>query len=126
MVLKAWEGDRTFVHITKIRISCIKSDIGPKIIKLKNFSSGSQNSSKLGSGSQKFIKTEVWVVKFTFLMIALNRLLTLPDYSIGLELLISSGIIDFENKNISVVTKHWKYRISVPMLYITFMHKVQK
>ena len=30
LVLKAWEGDRTFVHITKIRISCIKSDIGPK------------------------------------------------------------------------------------------------
>ena len=44
--------------------------------------------------------------KITFLKIALNRLLTLPDYSIGLELLISSGIIDFENENISVVTKH--------------------
>ena len=37
---------------------------------------------------------------------ALNRVLTLPDYSTGLELLISSGIIDLENKNISVVTKH--------------------
>ena len=35
------------------------------------------------------------------------------------EILESSRIIDFENKNISVVTKHWKYRISVPMLYIT-------
>ena len=44
--------------------------------------------------------------KNTFLKIALNRLLTLPDYSTGLELLISSGISDFENKNISVVTKH--------------------
>ena len=54
----------------------------------------------------KFIKIEVRVAKITFLKIALNRLLTLPDYSIGLELLISSGIIDFENKNISVVTKH--------------------
>ena len=33
--------------------------------------------------------------------------------------------IDFENKNISVVRKQHKYRISVPMLYITFMYKVQ-
>ena len=41
LVLKAWEGDRTFVHITKIRISCIKSDIGPKIIKLNLFRSES-------------------------------------------------------------------------------------
>ena len=44
--------------------------------------------------------------KFNFFKIALNRLLTLPDYSTGLELLISSGIIDFENKNISVVAKY--------------------
>ena len=27
----------------------------------------------------------------------------------------SSGIIDFENKNISIVQKQWKFRISVPM-----------
>ena len=94
--MKAWDGDRTFVHITKIRISCIKSDIGPKIIKLK----------KKSVWVAKFIKIEVWVAKFTFFKIALNRLLTLPDYSTGLQLLISCGIIDFENKNISAVTKH--------------------
>ena len=28
---------------------------------------------------------------------------------------ISSGIIDFENKNISIMQKQWKFRISVPM-----------
>ena len=44
--------------------------------------------------------------QITFFKIALNRLLALPDYSTGLELLISAGIIDFENKNISEVTKH--------------------
>ena len=27
----------------------------------------------------------------------------------------SSGIIDFENKNISIMQKQWKFRISVPM-----------
>ena len=32
----------------------------------------------------------------------------------------SSGIIDFENKNISIVQKQWKFRISVPMSYIAF------
>ena len=33
------------------------------------------------------------------------------------EILIefSSGIIDFENKSISIVQKQWKFRISVPM-----------
>ena len=111
MVLNPWECDRTFVHITKIRISCIKSDIGPK----------NDTFNFWFFWVAEFIKIEVWVAKFTFLKIALNRLLTLPDYSIGLELLISSGIIDFENKNISVVTKHWKYKISVPMLYIAFV-----
>ena len=33
----------------------------------------------------------------------------------------SSGIIDFENKNISIVQKQWKFRISVPMSYIAFL-----
>ena len=83
MVLEAWEYDRTFVHITKIRISCIKSDIGPKIIKLKNLGLG-RKIHIFSVWVAKFIKIEVWVAKFTFLKIALNRLLTLPDYSIGL------------------------------------------
>ena len=68
----------------------------------------------------KLMKTRLQNQNFTIFKIALNRLLTLPDYSTGLELLISSGIIDFENKNISVVTKHWNYRISVPMSILTF------
>ena len=33
----------------------------------------------------------------------------------------SSGIIDFENKNISIMQKQWKLRISVPMSYIAFL-----
>ena len=56
---------------------------------------------------------------------ALNRVLTLPDYSTGLQLLISCGIIDFENKNISVVRKQWKYWISVPMSYIAFVQNIK-
>ena len=61
---------------------------------------------------------------FDFFKIALNRVLTLPDYRSRRELPGSSGIIDFENKNISVVTKHWKYKISVPMLYIAFVKSI--
>ena len=33
----------------------------------------------------------------------------------------SSGIIDFENKNISIMQKHWKFRILAPMSYIAFL-----
>ena len=33
-----------------------------------------------------------------FTKFALNRVLTPPDYFLGLELLISSGIIDLQNK----------------------------
>ena len=43
---------------------------------------------------------------FTMLKIALNLVLALPDYRSRRELPESSGIIDFENKNISVVAKH--------------------
>ena len=59
-----------------------------------------------GQKSMKIAYKPIQVQKFCFFKIALNRLLTLPDYSAGLQLLISSGIIDLENKNISVVTKH--------------------
>ena len=41
-----------------------------------------------------------------FLCIALNRVLTLPDYSTGHSVVVALKIIDFENKNISVVAKH--------------------
>ena len=56
---------------------------------------------------------------------ALNRVLTLPDYSIWPELLISSGIIDLQNNRVCKQFKHWKYRISVPMLSIAFIHGQQ-
>ena len=55
---------------------------------------------------------------------ALNRVLTLPDYSIWPELLISSGIIDLQNNFIILVRKQHKYRISVPMLYIAFIQTI--
>ena len=44
--------------------------------------------------------------KFDFFKIALNRVLTLPNARYRRELSKSSGIIEIENKNISVVTKH--------------------
>ena len=56
--------------------------------------------------------------KHIFSNIALNRVLTLPDYFLGLELLISSGIIDLQNNFIILVRKQHKFRISVPMLYM--------
>ena len=33
----------------------------------------------------------------------------------------ATAIIDFENKNISIVQKQWTFRISVPMSYIAFL-----
>ena len=69
--------------------------------------------------------TYVWWLLVIFgYKIALNRLLALPAYRSRREILESSGIIDFENKNISVVTKHWNYRISVPILYIAFVKSI--
>ena len=57
-----------------------------------------------------------------FSNIALNRILTLPDYFLGLEILISSGIIDIQNNFVILVRKQHTYRISVPMLYIAFLY----
>ena len=58
--------------------------------------------------------------KSNFLCIALNRVLTLPDYSTGHCVVVALKIIDFENENISVVAKHWNDRISVPMSILRF------
>ena len=33
----------------------------------------------------------------------------------------ATAIIDFENKNISIVQKQWTFRISVPMSYFDFL-----
>ena len=54
----------------------------------------------------KFMYVQSKTKKFKFSRIALNRLLTLPDYSTGHCVVVALKIIDFENKNISVVTKH--------------------
>ena len=62
--------------------------------------------------------------KATFLKIALNRVLTLPDYSTRRGLLKSSGIIDFENKTYPC-DKTLKIRISVPMSYIDFVQNMR-
>ena len=43
---------------------------------------------------------------FDFLKIALNRVLTLPDYRSRRELPGSSGIIDFENNRVCKQFKH--------------------
>ena len=51
---------------------------------------------------------------------ALNRILTLANYSTGLGLLISSGIIDLQNNSVCKQFKHWKIRIAVPMSDISF------
>ena len=50
---------------------------------------------------------------------ALNRVLRLDCSGAGDLLQSPLKFMDLQNKNISVVTKHWKYRISVPMSYIS-------
>ena len=57
--------------------------------------------------------------KFDFFKIALNRVLTLPNARSRKMRQIPLKIMGLQNKNISVVTQHWKYRISVPMSYIS-------
>ena len=57
---------------------------------------------------------------------ALNRVLTLESSGGGPELLISSGIIDIQKNWLSEQIKHCKFRISVPMLYISFWELLMK
>ena len=54
---------------------------------------------------------------------ALNHVLTLPDYRARCTDHFAGSGSKIENKNISVVRKQWKYRISVPMLYIMRISK---
>ena len=60
-------------------------------------------------------------MKYNFPKIALNHVLRLRPDSWGQELSNSSGIMDLENTRLSIMQKHWKYRITVPMSYITFV-----
>ena len=55
---------------------------------------------------------------FDFFKIALNRVLTLPKARSRKMRQFPLKKLGLQNKNISVVTKHWKYRNSVPMSYI--------
>ena len=65
------------------------------------------------------MKTRLQNHNFTIFKIALNRVLTLPaDRARCTDHFAGSGS-KIEDKNRSVVAKHWKYRISVPMSYIT-------
>ena len=59
---------------------------------------------------------------FDFLKMALSRVLTLADYRSRRVMPESSGIIDLHNNRVCKQFKHWNYRISVPMSYITFLH----
>ena len=138
MVFVTCSGYKTLVHIKKIRISCLKVDIGPKnhtfmtficrnttldcsknvyVFYLCSLSMYSIYVVHLCSPSMQSIyavhlcmysiyENQAAKPEFHNFKIALNRVLTLPDYRSRLALLISCGIIDFENKNISVVTKH--------------------
>ena len=54
----------------------------------------------------------------------LNRVLTLPEDSTGPGLLISSGIIDLQNNGLCGKNKHCKFRISVPMSYISWWDQI--
>ena len=52
---------------------------------------------------------------------ALNRVLIMPKERARKMLPIPLKIMDFENIWFSIMQKHWKFRISVPMSYITFL-----
>ena len=54
--------------------------------------------------------------------IALNRALTLAFDRARRELPESSGIVDLQNNRVCKQFKHWKYRISVPVLYIAVIY----
>ena len=54
--------------------------------------------------------------------IALNRILTLAFDRARRVMPESSGIIDLQNNHVCKQFKHWKYRISVPMLYIAVIY----
>ena len=68
---------------------------------------------------QKFMKKSTWAEKSSFFKIALKRVLTLPKARSRKMRQLPLKNMGLQNKNISVVTKHWKYRISVPMSYIS-------
>ena len=59
-----------------------------------------------GQKSMKIAHKRIQDQKFTFFKIALNRVLTLPRDSTRQCVVVRLRIIDFENKNMSVVRKH--------------------
>ena len=69
--------------------------------------------------SPKSCKKLIWVEKSSFFKIALKYVLTLPKARSQQMRQFPLKNMGLQNKNISVVTKHWKYRISVPKSYIS-------
>ena len=67
---------------------------------------------------QKFMKKSIWAEKSSFFKIVLKRVLTLPKARSRQMRQFPLKNMGLQNKNISVVTKHRKYRILVPMSYI--------
>ena len=57
--------------------------------------------------------------KFDFFKIVLNRVLTLPNARSRKMRQITLKNMGLQNKNISVVTKHWKYKSLSPMTDIS-------
>ena len=61
--------------------------------------------------------------KKMFFKIALNGVLIADSQSTRKLVPNATGIIDFENKNISIVQEQWKIIISAPMSYIAFLER---
>ena len=72
--------------------------------------------------STKIHKFRTLYEKSMILKIALNHVLMLrPDRARNFEV-TRPKIMDFQTKNIIFMKKHWNYRISVPMSYISFLY----
>ena len=125
MVFLSCSGYKTLVHIKKIRVSCLKVDIGPKNHTFMTFicRNTTLDCSKMCMYSIYVVylcilsmqsiyvcilsmKTRLQNQNFTIFKIALNRVLTLPaDRARCTDHFAGSGS-KIENKNISVVAKH--------------------
>ena len=125
---------KTLVHIKKIRISCLKVDIDPKNHTFMTFicRNTTLDCSKhvyvfhlcIRSMQSIYVvhlcrlsmqsiyvcilsmKTRLQSQNFTIFKIALNRVLTLPDYRARCADHFAGSGSEIENKNISVVAKH--------------------
>ncbi len=72
----------------------------------------------------KSCKKSIWAEKTVFLKIVLKRVLTLPRARSRQMRQFPLKAMGLQNKNKSVVTKHWKDRILVPMSILMLGHGV--